>query len=254
MTFSISAASRTVRVIGPTCATVPNGRERPGRHAAEGRLEPEDAGEARRDADRAAAVGADVQARPCRQRSRRGAAAREPPGVRVRSQGLRVMPVSGESVTPFQPNSGVVVLPSMTAPSLAQPGRPPAHRRPRPVAGRPSASRAASASRAVRMRSLIVTGTPSSRPCGAPFDPARLGGARGRERPLGIDKAVGVKLVIERSDALEDGLGHLHRREASLLVAFEQLRRRQPSQFLRHRCRHQRIPTMVQFRPNAGHS
>ncbi len=39
-----------------------------------------------------------------------------PPGVLPVFQGLRVMPVSGLSVTPFQPNSGVVVLPSSTAP------------------------------------------------------------------------------------------------------------------------------------------
>ena len=39
-----------------------------------------------------------------------------PPGVRSRFQGLRVMPVSGESVVGFQPNSGVVVLPKNTAP------------------------------------------------------------------------------------------------------------------------------------------
>ena len=40
-----------------------------------------------------------------------------PPGVRSRSHGLRVIPLSGESVTGFQPNSGVVVLPKNTAPS-----------------------------------------------------------------------------------------------------------------------------------------
>ena len=40
-----------------------------------------------------------------------------PPGVRSVFQGLRVMPVSGESVRPFQPNSGVVVRPMKTAPA-----------------------------------------------------------------------------------------------------------------------------------------
>ena len=40
-----------------------------------------------------------------------------PPGVRSRFHGLRVTPLSGESVTGFQPNSGVVVLPKNTAPS-----------------------------------------------------------------------------------------------------------------------------------------
>src|SRR5579864_7721364 len=41
----------------------------------------------------------------------------EPPGVFCLFHGLRVIPVSGESVDPFQPNSGVVVLPIRTAPA-----------------------------------------------------------------------------------------------------------------------------------------
>src|SRR6516165_4999125 len=91
-----------------------------------------------------------------------------PPGVRSRSHGLRVTPVSGESVTPFQPNSGVVVLPKNTAP---------AHRR-RAVAGE-SSSHACFGSIVrepnrrgqplVSTVSLSATGTPSSRPCGSPF-------------------------------------------------------------------------------------
>src|SRR6516162_2903036 len=40
-----------------------------------------------------------------------------PPGVRARPHGLRVIPVSGLSPSAFQPNSGVVVLPRMTAPA-----------------------------------------------------------------------------------------------------------------------------------------
>src|SRR6202161_4197722 len=40
----------------------------------------------------------------------------DPPAVRSGSHGLRVTPVSGLSVTPFQPNSGVVVFPISTAP------------------------------------------------------------------------------------------------------------------------------------------
>ena len=41
----------------------------------------------------------------------------EPPGFRDASHGLRVMPVSGELPVPFQPNSGMVVLPTITAPA-----------------------------------------------------------------------------------------------------------------------------------------
>src|SRR5690606_25754018 len=80
-------------------------------------------------------------------------------------QGLRVIPVSAESVEPRQPNSGVVVLPSNTAPasrSLAVTGasfsQGPAGsivREPLRV-GQPRAS----------MRSLTVAGTPSSGPIG----------------------------------------------------------------------------------------
>src|SRR5918994_1429757 len=41
----------------------------------------------------------------------------EPPGVRDGSHGLRVIPVNGELVSPLHPNSGVVVLPTRTAPA-----------------------------------------------------------------------------------------------------------------------------------------
>src|SRR6476659_1726253 len=41
----------------------------------------------------------------------------EPPGVRVRSHGLRHGPQSSDSVMPLAPNSGVLVLPKMTRPA-----------------------------------------------------------------------------------------------------------------------------------------
>ena len=41
----------------------------------------------------------------------------EPPELRAGFQGLRVTPVRGEIPVPFQPNSGVVVLPITTAPA-----------------------------------------------------------------------------------------------------------------------------------------
>src|SRR5262249_52247039 len=91
----------------------------------------------------------------------------EPPGVLLVFQGLRVMPVSGLSVTPFQPNSGVVVLPSSTAPcsrKRAVTGASSFHGplgstvfEPRSV-GHPF----------VRRMSLIDAGTPSSSPFGCP--------------------------------------------------------------------------------------
>src|SRR5579859_4536114 len=41
----------------------------------------------------------------------------DPPGVRVRSQGLRVVPQAGEWVKATAPNSGAAVFPTGTAPA-----------------------------------------------------------------------------------------------------------------------------------------
>ncbi len=97
----------------------------------------------RRRAAIAAPARSSASARPRRTRRRgcgwsrrhrcRGAAARtppppprrhpaeEPPGVCAGFQGLRVMPCSGQSPGDFQPNSVVVVLPTITAPSAFSP-------------------------------------------------------------------------------------------------------------------------------------
>src|SRR5207302_4316096 len=91
----------------------------------------------------------------------------EPPGVFAGFHGLRVMPVSALSVTPFQPNSGVVVLPSSTTPCSRR----------RAVAGASSFHGPLGSTvfdprsvgqPFVRMMSLIDTGTPSSSPFGWP--------------------------------------------------------------------------------------
>src|SRR5919107_2795490 len=44
----------------------------------------------------------------------------DPPGVRLRFHGLRVGPNSADSVTPLDPNSGVLVLPKTTTPASSQ--------------------------------------------------------------------------------------------------------------------------------------
>src|SRR5438477_12424860 len=90
----------------------------------------------------------------------------DPPGVILVFHGLRVMPVSRLSVVPLIPNSGVFVLPSNTAPASRKRAVAGAStfqgcfgstvRDPRNV-GQPR----------VRIRSLIDTGTPSRRSCGA---------------------------------------------------------------------------------------
>ncbi len=91
----------------------------------------------------------------------------DPPGVRVGSQGLRLMPVSGELVSALHPNSGVVVLPNIAAPASrrrATDGASASHgwsgliaRLPRRV-GQPL----------VHRMSLMVVGTPSTAPTGDP--------------------------------------------------------------------------------------
>ena len=116
ITVSISAASSTVRVIGPRCATVPNGdsgqagtRPKVGlsptmpQKPAGMRIEPPPSVPTCRAPMPSAAA---TPAPPL-----------DPPDVRDRFQGLRARWPSGLSVTPFQPNSGVVVLPSRTAPA-----------------------------------------------------------------------------------------------------------------------------------------
>src|SRR6186713_230642 len=115
MTFISSAVSRTVRDIGPMCATVPYGESG---HAG---TRPNDGFSPKMPVN---AHGIRIEPPPSVP-SVRGhmpdatAAAPppdEPPGVFAGSHGLRVMPVSGLSVTPFQPNSGVVFFPIRTAP------------------------------------------------------------------------------------------------------------------------------------------
>src|SRR5688572_25410972 len=111
----MSAASATVQVIGPTWARVPNGlagwcgtrpyvglRVNVPVKAAGMRTEPPPSVPTASGASPAATAAA--------------APPLEPPGVRARFQGFRLTPVSGLSVTPFHPNSGVVVLPTITAP------------------------------------------------------------------------------------------------------------------------------------------
>ena len=115
-TVSIKAASSTVRVIGPRCATVPKGdsgqagtRPKVGfrptipQKLAGMRIEPPPS--------------VPTCSAPIPSAAATAAPPLEPPGVRAMSQGLRATWPSGLSVTAFQPNSGVVVLPSSTAPA-----------------------------------------------------------------------------------------------------------------------------------------
>src|SRR5439155_5494838 len=91
----------------------------------------------------------------------------EPPGVFAGFHGLRVMPVSGLSVTPFQPDSGVVVLPTSTAPCSRRRAVAGASSFHGPLGSTVFEPRSVGQPR-VRMMSLIETGTPSSSPFGWP--------------------------------------------------------------------------------------
>src|SRR5579883_1252976 len=91
----------------------------------------------------------------------------EPPGVRSVFHGLRVMPFSGESVTPLWPNSELVLWAKTMAPASRR----------RATAGASSAAGVLSVSLLpieagqplAPTSSLIDTGTPSSGDSGLPF-------------------------------------------------------------------------------------
>lgn len=91
----------------------------------------------------------------------------EPPAVRDGSCGLRVTPVSGESVTPFQPYSGVVVLPTRTAPDSRSRATAGASSSQEPDGSTDFEPRRVGWPFSSRM-SLTVTGTPSTGPAGFP--------------------------------------------------------------------------------------
>ncbi|GGX20090.1 hypothetical protein GCM10010353_39070 [Streptomyces chryseus] len=165
MTSISSAASAASRVIGPTWASVPKGLEgysgtRPyvgfspkiPQNDAGMRTEPPPSVPS----DSGPAPYATAAALP----------PLEPPAVRAGSYGLPVAPDSGESVTPFQPNSGVVVLPRNTAPcsrSRATEGASSSHR----AAGRTVLEPRSVGPPRISSRSFTDTGTPSTSPCGS---------------------------------------------------------------------------------------
>jgi hypothetical protein len=165
MTDSISAASATVRVSGPWCVVEslfdtghmgtrpydglwPTTPQKP----AGMRIEP--------------APSEPWWSGPKPKAAEAAAPELEPPGVMFVFHGLRLMPVSGLSPSAFQPNSGVVVLPTMMAP---------ASRRRRRNGGSWSGTRCSKIFEPnidrtpfISTRSLIVTGTPWRAPRASP--------------------------------------------------------------------------------------
>ena len=137
----------------------------------------------------------------------------EPPGVFAGFQGLRVMPVSGLSVTPFQPNSGVVVLPSSTAPCS----------RSRATAGassfhgpfgidrlRAAQRRPAPGEEQVLDRHRHAV----ERPIRLALHPARFGLGGLRRSAVGRDEAERIQHRVERLDPLQHRARRLHGRDA----------------------------------------
>ena len=114
--ISINAASVTLRAIGPICAKTPIGEGGWAGTRPKLGFNPKTP---------VKALGMRIEPAPslptCNGPSPAAQAAAAPallpPGVRERSQGLRVIPVSGLSPNAFHPNSGVVVLPIITAPA-----------------------------------------------------------------------------------------------------------------------------------------
>src|SRR3954452_10270706 len=166
MRSSMAAASRTDRVIGPTCDKVPKalgGYSGTRPYVGLSATVPVKAAGIRTDpppsvpTDQAPMPSATAAADP----------PLEPPGVVARSQGLRVTLYLNESVTPFQENSGVVVLPRMTAPasrSRATDGASSSHG---PASSINVLPRSVGQPR-VHNASLIDVGTPSAGPSGCP--------------------------------------------------------------------------------------
>src|SRR6202007_279541 len=117
-TVSNTAASATVRAIGPICAKRPIGEGGWAGTRPKLGFNPKTP---------VKALGMRIEPAPPRRTCNAPSPAAQaaaapallPPGVRDRSQGLRVIPVSGLSPNAFQPNSGVVVLPRITGPALA---------------------------------------------------------------------------------------------------------------------------------------
>jgi predicted protein tyrosine phosphatase len=132
-----------------------------------------------------------------------------PPGVRARSQGLRVMPVKGLSPKAFQPQSGNgrrilgPVLVRVDEMRAAQ-GRKPAHRH----------------QILDRRRNAV------ERPQGLAALPARLGGARRRHRSLAVDDAERVDLRLQRCEPRQQHLRGLDRRQRLLAELFGERYRR----------------------------
>ncbi len=142
----------------------------------------------------------------------------EPPGVRSRSHGLRVMPNVGLSVWGFRPNSGVLVLPTTIAPA--------AFRR-----DTSTESRIDGASSRVRRRTarrdepdrvfqiLHADRDPGERADVLAGRDSTVDVVGGRERAVGVDRDEGVHARVQLVDPRERVLDELARRDAPAVTS-----------------------------------
>ena len=192
-TVSNRAGSSTVRAIGPTGATVPNGGHGQAGTRRKVGLRPRKPAEGARDADRSAAVGAEAERpHPGRRRDRRAAARAAGCGRVPRVAGDPAQRAVGD---PLPAQLGRGGLAGQHRAGAAQPGE-----RARPPNRRGTAVvRAAPRRQPAHQRQVLdAAGTPSSGPHGSPRRAARLRGPRGREGAVVVDQA-------ERADGRSSG-------------------------------------------------
>ncbi len=222
---------------------MPNGLKRPGRDTTKSGLEPDDAAEAGRHADRPAAVGADVESTHA-ERRRHGRPAARPAGGTPRVPRVArnlAQRVVGHGLPAELGRRG---LAEKHGTLLAQPG----DRGCILGLGSGLAGREAAAPRRPSLgqdQILHRRGHAVDEPPGLALLPAGFRGARRRQRVLLVDKAEGVDLRIVPRDALEAGLRHLDRRGGLPAVEPEQLGRRKPRKVRRAHRRSPRSSNVV---------
>ncbi len=130
------------------------------------------------------------------------------------------MPCGGNWSSPLQPNSGVQVLPKMTAPALAQPRRGRCVHLPG-LAGVHAVLPRSVGMPWVSIRSLMDTGTPSSGPQGSPRCQRAWLATAAWAACSGAVEAKGIQHVVVLVDAREHRAGHLHRRGLAAAVKLQ---------------------------------
>ena len=204
----ISAASATRARHRPGHAA---GVRRVDRDAAEAGLEREDAAPAGRQAHRAADVGADVQ-RPVAggaRRRRRRRCCRRGPATGPRD----CASADGSSTGPTTACRSRASSSCRGSPRRPRAAAPPAARRVR--RGTSSVGGGAERHRHARvaMFSLIITGTPSSAPCGAPLRQRACDASACASARVGVERVGRVQLRLPARRCAQHGARHLDRRQ-----------------------------------------